>query len=144
MISFQKYKFCCFHVVCVCFVRITFSSVSPFKLLFYLGFPGGSVGKESTCNARDPGSIPGWGYLGEGNGNLLQDSCLENPMDRGAWWATVHGVTKSHTQQLNHHYSDESFQKDKFFCFQVVCACLIRMIFSSQFLLLNYISAFLV
>ena len=65
--------------------------------LIFLGVPGGSNGKESTCNARDPGSIPGWGYLGEGNGNLLQDSCLENPMDRGAWWATVQRVTKSQT-----------------------------------------------
>ena len=51
-----------------------------------LGFPGGSDGKESACNAGDPGSIPGSGRsLGEGNGNPLQYSCLENPMDRGAW-----------------------------------------------------------
>ena len=50
------------------------------------GFPGGSVGKEPTCNAGDPGSIPGWGRSpGEGNGNPLQYSCLENPMNRGAW-----------------------------------------------------------
>ena len=63
-----------------------------------LGFPGGSDGKESACNAGDPGSIPGSGRsLGEGNGNPLQYSCLENPMDRGAWWATVHGVAKSRT-----------------------------------------------
>ena len=50
-----------------------------------------------TCNAGDPGSIPGWGRSpGEGNGNTLQYSCLENPMDRGGWWATtVHGVVKS-------------------------------------------------
>ena len=60
-----------------------------------LGFPGGSDGKESTCNARDPGSIPGSGRCsGEGNGNPLQCSCLENHLDRGAWWATVHGVTE--------------------------------------------------
>ena len=53
------------------------------------GLPGGSVSKESTCNAGDPGSIPGSGRSpGEGNGNPLQYSCLENPMDRGAWWAT--------------------------------------------------------
>ena len=53
--------------------------------------PGGSDGKESACNAGDPGSIPGpGGYPGGGNGNPLQDSCLGNPMDRGAWWATVH------------------------------------------------------
>ena len=63
-------------------------------------FPGGSEGKESTCNAGDSGSIPGLGRsAGEGNGNPFQYSCLENPMDRGAWWATVHGVAKSRTQQ---------------------------------------------
>ena len=49
-------------------------------------FPGGSVSKESVCNAGDPGSIPGSGRSpGEGNGNPLQYSCLKNPMDRGAW-----------------------------------------------------------
>ena len=65
----------------------------------YQGFPCSSIGKESACNAGDPGSIPGSGRsLGEGNGNPLQYSCLENPMDRGAWWATVHGVAKSRTQ----------------------------------------------
>ena len=59
------------------------------------GFPGGSEGKASVCNAGDPGSIPGWGrFPGEGNGNLLRYSCLENPMDGGAWWATVHGVQR--------------------------------------------------
>ena len=59
-----------------------------------LVFPHSSVGKESTCNAGDPGSIPGSARSpGEGNGNPLQYSCLENPMDRGAWQATVHGVT---------------------------------------------------
>ena len=51
-----------------------------------LGFPGGSEGKESACNAGDPGLIPGLRRSpGEGNGNLLQYSCLENPMDREAW-----------------------------------------------------------
>ena len=60
--------------------------------------PGGSVSKVSACNAGDLGSIPGLGRSpGEGNGNPLQYSCLENSMDRGAWWATVHGVTKSQT-----------------------------------------------
>ena len=55
-------------------------------------FPGGSNGKESACNAGDPGSIPGLGRSpGEGNGNALQYSCLENPTDRGAWWTTVLG-----------------------------------------------------
>ena len=64
-----------------------------------LNLPGGSDDKESVCNAGDPGSIPRLGrYPGEGNGNSLQYSCLENPVDRGAWWAKVHGVTKSRTQ----------------------------------------------
>ena len=63
------------------------------------GFPSGSEGKESACSAEDLGLIPGSGRSpGEGNSNALQYSCLENPMDRGAWWATVHGVTKSQTQ----------------------------------------------
>ena len=58
---------------------------------------GGSEGKESARNAGDPGSIPGLGRSpGEGNGNPLQYSCLENPME-GAWWAAVHGVAKSQT-----------------------------------------------
>ena len=61
-----------------------------------MGFPGGSDSKESTCNAGDKGSIPGLGRSPEeGNSNPLQYSCLENPMDRGAWGATVHGVAKS-------------------------------------------------
>ena len=63
-----------------------------------MSFPGGSEVKASACNAGDLGSIPGSaGSPGEGNGNPLQYSCLENPMDGGAWWATVHGVTKSRT-----------------------------------------------
>jgi len=62
------------------------------------GFPGGSVSTESACNAGDLGLIPGFGrFPGEGNGNPLQYSCLENPMDRGPWWITVHGVAKSRT-----------------------------------------------
>ena len=63
-----------------------------------LGFPGGSGGKESACSVGDQGLIPGSGrYPGEGNGNPLQYSHLGNPMDRGAWWTTVHEVTKSQT-----------------------------------------------
>ena len=65
----------------------------------FLGFPGGSEGKVSACNAGDTGLIPGLGRSpGEGNGNPLQYSCLKNPMDREAWWATVHGVAKSGTR----------------------------------------------
>ena len=66
------------------------------------GFPDGSVGKESVRNAGDTvdkSLIPGSGiFPGEENGNPLQYSCLGNPIDRGAWWATVHGVTKSQTR----------------------------------------------
>ena len=63
------------------------------------GFPGSSDGKVSAYNAGDLGSIPGSGRSpGEGNGNPLQYSCLENPMDQGAWWATIHGVAKSRTR----------------------------------------------
>ena len=61
-----------------------------------LSFPCSSVGKESAYHSGDPGSIPGLERSpGEGNGNPLQYSCLENSMDKGAWWATVHGVEKS-------------------------------------------------
>ena len=67
-----------------------------------LGFPGGSDGKESAHNAGDLGLISGSGrFPGEGNGNALQYSCLENSVDRGAWRATVHGVTKSWTRLSN-------------------------------------------
>ena len=63
------------------------------------GFPGGSDGKVSVCNAEDLCSIPGLGKSpGGDHGNPLQYSCLENPMDRGAWQATVHGFAKSQTQ----------------------------------------------
>ena len=61
--------------------------------------PGGLDGKASAYNEGDLGSIPGLGRSsGEGNGNPLQYSCLENPMDGGAWWATVHGFSKSQTR----------------------------------------------
>ena len=73
----------------------------PFNLASpsaYWGFPGSSDGKASACNAGDLGSIPGSGRSpGEGNGNPVQYSCLENPMDQRAWWASVHGVAKSQT-----------------------------------------------
>ena len=61
-----------------------------------MGFPGGSDSKVSVCNAGDLSSIPGLARSpGEGHNNLFQHSCLENSMDRGAWQATSHGVTKS-------------------------------------------------
>ena len=68
---------------------------------FPWGFPGGPRGKEPACNAgaiRDGALIPGWGRSpGSGHSNPLQYSCLENPMDRGAWQATVHRITKRQT-----------------------------------------------
>ena len=67
-----------------------------------LGFPCGSDGKESTCNSGDSGSIPRLGRCPrEGNGYPLQYSCLENPVDRVAWWITIHGVGKSRMQLRN-------------------------------------------
>ena len=70
--------------------------------VYLICFPGGSDSKESACNAGDLGSIPGSGRShGEGNDNPLQYFCLENSMDRGAWYATVHGVAKSQTQLSN-------------------------------------------
>ena len=73
-------------------------------------FPGSSDNKESACNEGDPGSIPGSGRSsGEGNGYLLQYSCLENPKDRGARWATVHGVTKSWTEWVSNTFTFFTF-----------------------------------
>ena len=70
-----------------------------------MGFPGGSDSKESACSAGDTGDmglIPGLGRSpGGGHGNPLQRSCPENPMDRGAWRAMVHGIAKSQTQLSN-------------------------------------------
>ena len=69
-------------------------------------FPGGSDVKESACNAGDSSSIPGSGRSpGEGNGNPPQYSCLENPMNGGAWRATVHRVTKSQARMSNFTHS---------------------------------------
>ena len=70
-----------------------------FRIMIVKMNPGGSDGKVSAYNAGDLGSIPGLGRSpGEGNGNPLQYSCLENPMDQRAWWAAVHEFTKSQTQ----------------------------------------------
>ena len=78
---------------------ISFGCTTKWLSYTYIwGFAGGSDGKESICNAGDLGLIPGLGRSpGDGNGNPLQYSCLENSMDRGAWWATVHRVAESDT-----------------------------------------------
>ena len=77
------------------FIGLPTNSTTP---LYREGFPGGSDGKEPACSAEDLSSVPGLGRSpGEGNGNPLQYSCLENPRERGAWWAAVHWVTKSRT-----------------------------------------------
>ena len=83
---------------------IPYATVNTFIRSYSTGctFPSGSDGKESDWSAGDLGLIPGSGRSpGEGNGNPLQYSCLENPMDGGAWWATIHGVTKSQTWMSN-------------------------------------------
>ena len=81
---------------------IIFPNSEKHFIVFAKDFPGGSDSKESACHAGDLGSISESGRApGEGNGNSLQYSYLENPMDRGARWATVLEVTKSQTRQSN-------------------------------------------
>ena len=76
-------------------------------------FPDGSDGKESACKAGDLGSIPGLGGSpGEGNGYRLQSSCWKNSMDRGAWWATVLGTSKSWTRLSDHAFNRLSSKKN--------------------------------
>ena len=75
-----------------------------------MGFSGGLVVTKPSANARDVSLIPGSGRSpGEGNGNLLQYSCLRNPMDRGAWWAKVHRVVKSQTRLDAHMHTQPQF-----------------------------------
>ena len=79
----------------------------------FRGYSGGSDGKKSACNEGDPGSIPKSGRSpGEGNSNLLLYSCLGNPMDRGAWRATVHGITKSQTRLKDFHFQEQGIRSE--------------------------------
>ena len=81
----------------------------------FLGFPCGSAGKESACNVGDLGSSPALGRSpGEGNGNPLQCSCLENPRDRAAWWAAVYGVAQSRTRLKRLSSSSSSSSRDSY------------------------------
>ena len=87
--------------LCLSYVwQKTFPKLSSFFFTLcieFWGFPGGSDGKESACNVGGLSLTPGLGrYPGEGNGHPLQYSCLENPMDRGVWQATVHGIVVGH------------------------------------------------
>ena len=92
--STSLYTFCCNTQLCNNFSSVRINS----EIERMVSFPGGSVVKNLLPNAEDVGLIHGLGRSPrEGNGNTLQYSCLENPMDRGAWWATVHGVEKSQT-----------------------------------------------
>ena len=84
--------------------KIPIIPLFPLISQFIVYFPGSSDSKESACNAGDPDLIPGSGRSsGDGNGYPLQYSCLENSMDRGAWWAIVHEATKSQTQLSDSH-----------------------------------------
>ena len=91
----------------MCVVSVVTSHEISLILIYFVKnikhtFCGGSDGKPSAYNAGDLGSIPGSGRSpGEGNSNPLQYFCLENPMDGGSWWATVHGVAKSQTRLSN-------------------------------------------
>ena len=92
--STSLYTFCC-NNLCNNFSSVRINS----EIERMVSFPGGSVVKNLLANAEDVGLIHGLGRSPrEGNGNPLQCSCLENPMDRGAWWATAHRVAKSQTQ----------------------------------------------
>ena len=84
------------------YIHISMADSFCYTIEMNMGFPGGSDGKESACNAEDQGLTPGSGRSpGVGNGYPLQYSYLENPMDRGAWQATDHGVAKSWTRLGN-------------------------------------------
>ena len=88
------------------------------KIYWYMGFPGGSDDNESTCNAGEVGSIPGSVRSpGEGNGSPLLYFCLENPIDRGTWLATVNGVTKTQPRLSDQHTCTHTYWYIKFYHF---------------------------
>ena len=100
MLHFQDHKTLSLKIIVLPHSKIQVWKSTVFNKI--MGFPGGSDSKESACSVGDLGLIPELGRSpGGGHGNPLQYSCLENPMDRGAWRATVHGVTKSQTQLSN-------------------------------------------
>ena len=88
-----------------------FDKINFWIYIILMGFPGGWDSKEFACNAGDLGSITGLGKSpGEENGHPLQYFCLENPMDRGAWWSTVHWVTKIRTQMNDKHNHSKAWK----------------------------------
>ena len=96
--SNSNFKYCIVQSINMVHFLVNSSLISQSFVISFrvIGFPGSLDGKASAYNVGDLGSIPGSGRsLGEANGNPLQYSCLENPMDQGVWWATVHGVAKS-------------------------------------------------
>ena len=100
-------------LVCSCLQSIKYQDLSSLSMKYRGGkggFPCSSVGKEFACDAGDLGLIPGSGRSpGEGNGNPLQYSCLENPTDRGTWWATVYGVARvGHDWKSKHTWNIEN------------------------------------
>ena len=99
----------------------------------FTGFPRSSVSKDSACSSGDLGLIPGSGRsLGEGNGNPLQYTCLENSRKRGAWWAAVHGVTKSWVQLTNTSLHFIVFITFSFSTLEILLYCLLASIVAAE------------
>ena len=98
--------------MCIYILHLYFY-IFVYTLFFFLLFSGGSVGEVSACSTGDRDSIPGSGrFPGEGNGNPLQYSCLENSMDRGAWQDIVHEVTESGTTESTNTHTQEFIHRN--------------------------------